>query len=89
MIALAISLTECQEALSERQFEKQTRDTLYGADVRAQSIGINSYTYRGVYRFFSGIFPSKIKFNHSVLCSDEGRLWRLLCSLVHPKTQHL
>ncbi len=49
MLALAISLTECQEALSERQFEKQTRDTLSGADVRAQSIGINSYTYRGVY----------------------------------------
>ncbi len=41
------------------------------------------------YRFFSGIFPSKIKFNHSVLGSAGGRLWRLLCSLVHPKTQHL
>ncbi len=27
MIALAVSLTECQEALSERQFGKQTRDT--------------------------------------------------------------
>ncbi len=40
------------------------------------------------YRFFSGIFPSKMKFNHSVLGSDRGRLWRLLCSLVHPKTQH-
>ncbi len=42
MIALAISLTECQEALSERQFVKQTRDTLSGADVRARSVGINS-----------------------------------------------
>ncbi len=29
MIALAISLTECQEALSERQFGKQTRDTYF------------------------------------------------------------
>ncbi len=39
--------------------------------------------------FFSGIFPLKIKFNHGVLGSDEGRLWGLLCSLVHPKTQYL
>ncbi len=37
-----ISLTECQEALSERQFEKQTCDTLAGADVRAQSVAIDS-----------------------------------------------
>ncbi len=29
MIALAISLTECREALSERQFGKQTRDTYF------------------------------------------------------------
>ncbi len=29
MIALAISLIECQEALSERQFGKQTRDTYF------------------------------------------------------------
>ncbi len=29
IIALAISLTECQEALSERQFGKQTRDTYF------------------------------------------------------------
>ncbi len=37
-----------------------------------------------------GLFPYSMKFNHSVLNgSDEGRLWRLLCSLVHPKTQHL
>ncbi len=29
MIALAISLTECQEALSEGQFGKQTCDTYF------------------------------------------------------------
>ncbi len=29
MIALAISLTECQESLSERQFGKQTHDTYF------------------------------------------------------------
>ncbi len=41
MIALAISLSECQEALSERQFGKQTRYTLSGADVQARSVGID------------------------------------------------
>ncbi len=31
-----------------------------------------------------------MKFNHSVFSgSDEGRLWRLLCTSVHHKTQHL
>ncbi len=29
MIALAISITECQEALSEGQFGKQTHDTYF------------------------------------------------------------
>ncbi len=39
---------------------------------------------------FSGTFPWTIKLNHSVFSgSDGGSLWRLLCSLVHPKTQHL
>ncbi len=47
-----ISLTECQEALSERHLGKQTRDTyLSGADIRAQSIGIDSYTYWGQFVF--------------------------------------
>ncbi len=32
----------------------------------------------------------ELKLYHSVLSgSDGGNLWRLLCSLVHPKTQHL
>ncbi len=44
-----ISLTECQEALSEGQFGKQTRDTLSGADVRAQSVGIDSCTNWGLF----------------------------------------
>ncbi len=31
-----------------------------------------------------------MKLNHSVLSGSEGgSLWRLLCLLVHPKTQHL
>ncbi len=44
-----ISLTECQEALSEGQFVKQTRDTLSGADVCAQSVGIDSCTNWGLF----------------------------------------
>ncbi len=41
MIALAISLTEWQEALSEGNLEnKRVILTLSGADVRAQSVGI-------------------------------------------------
>ncbi len=39
MIALAISLTECHEALLE---SKRVILTLSGADVHAQSIGIDS-----------------------------------------------
>ncbi len=53
-----ISFTECQEALSERQFGKQTRDrllTLSGAYVRAQSVGIYSYTYWDFTDFFRDI----------------------------------
>ncbi len=43
MIALTISLTECQEALSERQFEKKTHETYFVWSWRyVQSIGIDS-----------------------------------------------
>ncbi len=52
---------------------------LSGADVRAWSVGIDS--------IFSGIFPSKMKFNHSVLNSSAGG--SLLCLLVLPKTHLL
>ncbi len=67
-----ISLTECQEALSEEQFVKQTRDTLSGADVSALSIDNDLYTYWGLCRFFSKTFPQTMKLNHSVLGSDGG-----------------
>ncbi len=50
-----ISLTECQEALSEKQFVKQKRDTLSRADVRARRVGIDSYMYWGLYSFFQDI----------------------------------
>ncbi len=39
--------------------------------------------------FFPGTFPQTMKLNHRVLSSGGGRLWRPLCSLVLPKTQHL
>ncbi len=46
---IIISLTECQEALSERQFGKQKHDTyLSGAYIRTQSVGIDSYMYWGL-----------------------------------------
>ncbi len=74
-----ISLTEGREALSEGQFVKQTRDTLSGADVRAWNFGIDSYMYWGLYRFFSRTIPQTMIWRS---------LQRLLCPLVHPKTQH-
>ncbi len=81
MVALA---SFSQEALSERQFGKQTRDSLSGAEVRARSVGIDPYMYWGLNRFFPGHFLRQWN-----LTSDGGSLWRLLCSLVPPKTQHL
>ncbi len=44
------------------------------------------YTYLG--RFW-GALPWKMKVIHSVLSSsDVGRKWRLLCSVLHPNTEH-
>ncbi len=44
------------------------------------------YTYLG--RFW-GTLPSKMKVIHSSLSSsDVGRKWRILCSVVHPNTEH-
>ncbi len=74
-----ISLTGFQEALSERQFGKQTCYTLSGDDVRAWSIDIDPYKNWGLNRCFWDIS----------LDNETQCLWRLLYSLVHPKTQHL
>ncbi len=75
-----ISLTECQEALSEGQFVKQMRDTLSGADIHAQAL-VLIHTRIGDFTDFYMTFPQTMKLNHSVLGSDGGSLWRLLCSL--------
>ncbi len=65
----------CQEALSEKQFVKQKRDTLSGADVRARSVGIP--TCIGDFTVFSRTFHQTMKLNHSVLGSNGESLWRL------------
>ncbi len=95
MVALAsLALQSAKKLFQKGNLEnKCVILTLSGADVRARSVGIDPYTFWGLYRFFSRTFPycpQTVKLNHSVLSgSDGGSLWRLLCSLVHPKTQHL
>lgn len=61
-----ISLTECQEALSEGQFGKQTHDTLSGADVFARSVGIEPYTYWGLLLFFLFFSPQDISLDNEI-----------------------
>ncbi len=89
MVALASLALQSAKKLFQKGLLENKRVilTLSGADVRAQSVGIDPYMFWRLYRFFSGTFPQKMKLNHSG--SDGGSLWRLLCSLVHPKTQHL
>ncbi len=61
MVALAISLTECQEALSERQFGKQTHDTYFVWSWRSRTKRWYWFlNISGTSPIFSGIFPSKM-----------------------------
>ncbi len=78
-----ISLTESTKKLFQKGDleNKHVILTLSGADVRAHSAGNDTYTYLRLYRLFPGYFLRQL--NHN---SDGGSLWRLLCSLVHPKT---
>ncbi len=91
---IIISLTECQETLSERQFGKQKHDTYFVWSLHSHTKRWTKRWYwflyvLGTLMIFSRSFPQTMKLNHSVLsCSEGGSLWRLLCSL-HPKTQHL
>ncbi len=55
MIALAISFTEYLEALSEGNLENKS--TILSLSEAKRSIGIDSKTFRGRYRFFYRIFP--------------------------------
>ncbi len=59
MVALAsLALQSAKKLFQKGNLDnKRMILTLSGADVRAQSVGIDPYTYWGLYRFFSGTFP--------------------------------
>ncbi len=88
MVALA-SLVLILDLRAKKLFQKGNLKnkcvilTLSGADVHAQSLGIDSYTYWGLYRLFPGHFLRQWNLTTAALME---RLW---CSLVHPRTQHL
>ncbi len=89
MVALA-SLVMILDLRAKKLFQKGNLKnkcvilTLSGADVRAQSLGIDSYTYWGLYRLFPGHF---LRQWNLTTVSSAAQMER--CSLVHPKTQHL
>ncbi len=89
MVALAsLALQSAKKLFQKDNLEnKRVILTLSGADVRARSVGIDPYTFWGLYRFFPGHFLRR--WNLTTVSSAAGSLWRLLCSLVHHKTQHL
>ncbi len=90
---IIISLTECQEALSERQFGKQKHDTYFCLELTFAHKALDKALVLipiciGDFNDFLQDISIDKKLNHSVLSCSEGEcLWRLLCSL-HPKTQH-
>ncbi len=59
MVALvSLALLSAKKLFQKGNLEnKHVILTLSGADVRARSVGIDLYTHRGLYRFFSGTFP--------------------------------
>ncbi len=59
MVALASLVLQSAKKLFQKGNLENKRMilTLSGADVCIQSIGIDSYTYWGLHRFFSGTFP--------------------------------
>ncbi len=58
MVALAsLALQSAKKLFQKGNLEnKRVTLTLSGADVHAQSVGIDLYTYWGLYHFFSGTF---------------------------------
>ncbi len=58
MVALASLASQSAKKLFQKGNLENKRVilTLSGADIRAQSIGIDLYTYWGLYRFFPGHF---------------------------------
>ncbi len=59
MVALAsLALLSAKKLIQKGNLEnKRVILTLSGADVHARSVGIDLYTYWGLYRFFSRTFP--------------------------------
>ncbi len=90
MVALASLALQSVKPLSERQFGKQTRDTYFVWSWRSRTkLWYWSLHVLGLYRFFPGHLLRQWNLTTASSGSDGGSLWRLLCSLVHPKTQHL
>ncbi len=58
MVALAsLALQSAKKLFQKGNLEnKRVILTLSGADIHAQSVGIDPYTYWGLYRFFPGHF---------------------------------
>ncbi len=91
MVALAsLALQSAKKLFQNGNLEnKHVILTLSGADVRAQSVGIDPYTYWDFTDFFPGHFLRQWNLTTVSSGSDGGSLWRLLCLLVHPQTQHM
>ncbi len=92
MVALAsLALQSAKKLFQKGHLEnKRVILTLSGADIRAQSIGIDPYTYWELYRFFQGYFLRQ--WNLTTVPSVarmEGVYGDSYINLVHPKTQHL
>ncbi len=82
---------ECQEALSEGQFGKQTHDTYFVWSWRSRTKRWywSLHVLGTLPIFFPGHFLRQWNLTTVSSGSDGGSLWRLLCLLVHHKTQHL
>ncbi len=91
IVALAsLALQSAKKLFQKGNLEnKRVILTLSVADVRARSVGSDPYAYWGLYRFFPGHFLRQWNLTTVSSGSDGGSLLRLLCLLVHPKTQHL
>ncbi len=62
MVALASLALQSPKKLFQKGYLENKRVilTLSGADVRTPSVGIDPYTYWGLYRFFPGHFLRKL-----------------------------
>ncbi len=90
MVALASLALQSAKKLFQKSNLENKRDTYFDWSWRLRTKRWYWFLHvLGALPIFSRTFSQTMKFNHSVLGSDGGSLWRLLCLLVHPKTQHL